>query len=376
MPGHLLDLYAAADIPETEQFGPTRPADPGAAARIPHFSEEQFGRPDKLLYKLASSAAHVAGRRLVSSESATWLGEHFQVSLAQVKPEFDQLFLGGINHIFFHGIPFSPAARALARAPLLRLDPLRSHQLLLARPARAERVHLPGAVVPPVGRSGRRPAALLPDPRPVARPRRAAGVPLRPQRRTLALRAALPPDRAGAGRGRVRRRLRLRPPGAGARVGGRPAEGAGRTLSGDPSPADAPHPRAHARAVDRPRRAGGGGARRRRAPLRRPRSRGPLANGASSSSSCEGVSPSTAHRRTAFGRRAWAGGAGSSEPMRSVWPNRRECPASPWWRRACSLFGARPPTAAPTSWPTSARLRSMAGSRSPGIPSRWRSSTR
>ena len=107
MPGHLLDLYAAADIPETEQFGPTGLPIPGLR-RDPDFSEEQFGRPDKLIYKLASSAAHVVGRRLVSSESATWLGEHFQVSLAQVKPELDQLFLGGINHVFFHGIPFSP----------------------------------------------------------------------------------------------------------------------------------------------------------------------------------------------------------------------------------------------------------------------------
>jgi hypothetical protein len=107
MPGQLLDLYAAADIPETEQFGPSGLPIPGL--RIdPHFSEEDFGRPDKLLYKLPSSAAHVAGRQLISSESATWLGEHFQVSLSQVKPEFDRLFLGGINHIFFHGIPFSP----------------------------------------------------------------------------------------------------------------------------------------------------------------------------------------------------------------------------------------------------------------------------
>lgn len=108
MPGHLLDLYAAADIPETEQFGPTGFPIPGLR-RDPAFSAEQFGLPDKLVYRFASSAAHVAGRRLVSSESATWLGEHFQVALSQVKPEFDQLFLAGINHVFFHGIPYSPA---------------------------------------------------------------------------------------------------------------------------------------------------------------------------------------------------------------------------------------------------------------------------
>ena len=107
MPGHLLDLYAAADIPETEQFGPSGLPIPGLH-RDPDFSEEQFGKPDRLIYKLASSAAHVAGRRFVASESATWLGEHFKVSLAQVKPELDQLFLGGINHVFYHAIAYSP----------------------------------------------------------------------------------------------------------------------------------------------------------------------------------------------------------------------------------------------------------------------------
>lgn len=88
-PGNLLDLYAAADIPETEIFG----------------------RPDERhlpMLKLAPSAAHVSGRKLASSESFTWLGEHFQVSLAEVKPAVDLLFLAGVNHIFFHGIPYSP----------------------------------------------------------------------------------------------------------------------------------------------------------------------------------------------------------------------------------------------------------------------------
>ena len=88
-PGNLLDIYAAADIPETETFR----------------------RPDEQLVpmsKFASSAAHVSGRRLASSESFTWLGEHFQVSLADVKPAADYLFLTGTNHLFFHGIPYSP----------------------------------------------------------------------------------------------------------------------------------------------------------------------------------------------------------------------------------------------------------------------------
>ena len=59
-PASLLDLYAASDIPETE------------GAEIQRF-------------KWATSAAHVAGRRLVSAEAATWLGEHFRVRLADVR---------------------------------------------------------------------------------------------------------------------------------------------------------------------------------------------------------------------------------------------------------------------------------------------------
>jgi hypothetical protein len=88
-PGNLIDLYADADIPETEIFG----------------SIDEKHIP---MHKMSSSAAHLTGRTLSSSESFTWLGEHFQVSLADVKPAADFLFLSGVNHILFHGIPYSP----------------------------------------------------------------------------------------------------------------------------------------------------------------------------------------------------------------------------------------------------------------------------
>ncbi|MHB1036591.1 MAG: glycosyl hydrolase [Pirellulales bacterium] len=89
-PANLLDLYAAADIPETEIF---RGVD---ERQIP-------------MLKFSSSAAHLTGRKLASSESFTWLGEHFQVPLSEVKPAADFLFLAGVNHLFFHGVPYSPA---------------------------------------------------------------------------------------------------------------------------------------------------------------------------------------------------------------------------------------------------------------------------
>jgi hypothetical protein len=89
-PANLIDLYAAADVPETELFGPV---------------DERLAP----MLKFSSSAAHLGGRALASAESFTWLGEHFQVSLADVKPAADFLFLCGVNQIIFHGIPYSPA---------------------------------------------------------------------------------------------------------------------------------------------------------------------------------------------------------------------------------------------------------------------------
>ena len=87
-PGNLLDLYGAADIPETEIFNSVG---------------------DPRISKFASSAAHVLGKPLASSESCTWLGEHFTVSLAQCKAALDRLLIAGINHVFYHGAAYSPS---------------------------------------------------------------------------------------------------------------------------------------------------------------------------------------------------------------------------------------------------------------------------
>jgi hypothetical protein len=83
-PANLLDLYAAIDIPETEG-------------------------DDILRYKFATSAAHVTGKQFASSESATWLNEHFLSSWGDVKKSLDLFLLGGVNHIFYHGVNYSPS---------------------------------------------------------------------------------------------------------------------------------------------------------------------------------------------------------------------------------------------------------------------------
>ncbi len=82
-PANTLDLYSVVDIPETEGT-------------------------DVLRFKFASSAANVSGKQLVSAESATWLNEHFLSSWGDVKKAIDLYFLGGVNHIVYHGTAYSP----------------------------------------------------------------------------------------------------------------------------------------------------------------------------------------------------------------------------------------------------------------------------
>jgi hypothetical protein len=103
-PSNFLDLYALADIPETEMFGHGGP-DP----RISQF-DENIGKADRdvLISKFASSSAHVAGKLLTASETGTWLAEHFCESFEELKGLIDLFFLSGVNHVFFHGSPYSP----------------------------------------------------------------------------------------------------------------------------------------------------------------------------------------------------------------------------------------------------------------------------
>ena len=82
-PANILDLYSIADVPEIE------------------------GR-DLISIKAAPSAAHLTGKQLISSESCTWLDEHFLGTLGDARRAIDLFFLGGVNHIFYHGTCFSP----------------------------------------------------------------------------------------------------------------------------------------------------------------------------------------------------------------------------------------------------------------------------
>ena len=104
-PANLIDCYAAVDIPEIEGFGLSELGikglrrDPGKTRK----NDSDFS-----MLKYAPSAAHICGKPYTSSETFTWLTEHFRTSLSQLKPDIDLMFCAGVNHMFFHGTCYSP----------------------------------------------------------------------------------------------------------------------------------------------------------------------------------------------------------------------------------------------------------------------------
>jgi hypothetical protein len=107
-PGNLIDLYATVDVPEIEGFGLSDFGIKGL--RTDSLTRKNDSELSMLKY--ASSAAHIAGKQYVSSETFTWLTEHFRTSLSQCKPDMDLMFVAGVNHMNFHGTTYSPKEAA------------------------------------------------------------------------------------------------------------------------------------------------------------------------------------------------------------------------------------------------------------------------
>lgn len=83
-PANLIDVYASVDIPECEGFGLSQ-------FHIKGLRQDSLTRKndsDISMLKYASSAAHITGKPYTSSETFTWLTEHFRTSLSQCKPEY------------------------------------------------------------------------------------------------------------------------------------------------------------------------------------------------------------------------------------------------------------------------------------------------
>lgn len=104
-PANLIDVYSAVDIPEIEGFGLSEFGIKGLR-RDSGFTKKNFS--DVSMLKYASSAAHINGKRLTSSETFTWLTEHFRTSLSQCKPDIDLMMTCGVNNMYFHGTAYSP----------------------------------------------------------------------------------------------------------------------------------------------------------------------------------------------------------------------------------------------------------------------------
>jgi len=88
----MLDGYLIPDIPETNNW--------------------LFSDPDNhgflVWSKYCSSAGHIKGRRIISSEAMTNTRGVFQATLDQIKAADDMNFIMGINHSVLHGFTYSP----------------------------------------------------------------------------------------------------------------------------------------------------------------------------------------------------------------------------------------------------------------------------
>jgi len=93
-------------INQAAEGGPAHPLDNWGVSDQP---ENTGAFPRNLYSNMASSAANVAGKRIISQETATIMHGHFHNSLAQIKnEEIDKIFLNGANKIYYHSTTYSP----------------------------------------------------------------------------------------------------------------------------------------------------------------------------------------------------------------------------------------------------------------------------
>ena len=104
-PANLIDCYSQADVPEIEGFGLS---DFGIKGLRTDPGNIRKNDSDFSMLKYAPSAAHIGGKPLTSSETFTWLTEHYRTSLSQMKPDLDLMFCAGVNNMYFHGTCYSP----------------------------------------------------------------------------------------------------------------------------------------------------------------------------------------------------------------------------------------------------------------------------
>ncbi|MBO6248864.1 MAG: glycosyl hydrolase family 2, partial [Bacteroidales bacterium] len=104
-PANLIDCYSEVDIPEIEGFGLS---DFGIKGLRTDPDNVRKNDSDLSMLKYAPSASHINGKPFTSSETFTWLTEHYRTSLSQMKPDMDLMFCAGVNNMYFHGTCYSP----------------------------------------------------------------------------------------------------------------------------------------------------------------------------------------------------------------------------------------------------------------------------
>lgn len=75
------------------------------ANTIPETEQLWAGGSD-LGLKMASSAAALYGKPLVSAESFVWINRDFTTTARKLKAATDKMLLAGVNHIVYHGTPY------------------------------------------------------------------------------------------------------------------------------------------------------------------------------------------------------------------------------------------------------------------------------
>lgn len=95
-----IESSMGVDIPECETWFSS-----SVGVEMPEYESR---RPYSMSNKFVSSAAHLAGKKLVSCEEITNVGSVFNASLEQIKLLGDLSNLSGVNHSVLHGYNYSP----------------------------------------------------------------------------------------------------------------------------------------------------------------------------------------------------------------------------------------------------------------------------
>jgi hypothetical protein len=105
------------------------------ANTIPETEQLWAGGSD-LGLKMASSAAALYGRPLVSSESFVWINRDYTTTARKIKAAADKLLLAGINHIVYHGQRIRRIFRRISVPAILRCGRTSRRSILILPAAR------------------------------------------------------------------------------------------------------------------------------------------------------------------------------------------------------------------------------------------------